>query len=84
MRHTTFVRSAGMALAIPAFVMLDLAACAGAVPQATPSAAPAPTPFLTSMRPPLIIPDLGLNATQADYGERAYGLVCAACHGDVG
>jgi hypothetical protein len=73
-----------MALAIPAFILIGLAACASVVPQATPSAVPAPTPFPTSMRPPLIIPDLGPNATQADYGERAYRLVCEACHGDIG
>jgi len=73
-----------MALAIPAFVMLGLAACAGAIPGIAASATVAPTPLPTSMRPPLIIPDLGLDATQADYGEQAYRLVCSACHGNRG
>jgi len=73
-----------MALAIPAFVLLSLAACAGAIPKITPLATVAPTPLPTSMRPPLIIPDLGPDATRADYGEWAYRLVCSACHGNRG
>jgi len=84
MKHTAFARSAGMAPAIPALILIGLAVCASAVPQATPSAVPASTPIPTSMRPPLIIPDLGPDATSADYGERAYILVCSACHGDRG
>ena len=32
----------------------------------------------------LIMPDLGPDATQADYGAEVYRLVCKACHGDKG
>jgi hypothetical protein len=73
-----------MALAIPAFVLLGLAAGPRAILPPAAAATVSPTPFPTSMRPPLIIPDLGPNATQADYGEKAYRLVCGACHGNRG
>ncbi len=84
MRGVSIGRLAGMAVAIPAFIALGLAAQAGAILPSAGVAAASPTAFPTSMRPPLIIPDLGLNASQADYGERAYRLVCAACHGNRG
>ncbi|MCX6026533.1 MAG: c-type cytochrome [Chloroflexi bacterium] len=85
MRRTKFARSAGMAVAIPAFVMLGLAFGPGPTLSSTPPPAASPTPFQIQMKPRrLIIPDLGPNATQADYGERAYLLVCSACHGDRG
>jgi mono/diheme cytochrome c family protein len=84
MRGASFGRLTGMALAIPVFILLGLAARAGAMLPPAGGATVSPTPLPTSMRPPLIIPDLGPNATQADYGERAYRLVCAACHGNRG
>ena len=85
MRVTILVSSAGMALAIPAFVMLGVAFRPGPALTSTPSPAASPTPFQFQMLARrLIIPDLGPDATQADYGERAYILVCSACHGDRG
>jgi mono/diheme cytochrome c family protein len=45
-------------------------------------------PDLPSMPPEedgwVILPDLGEDATQADYGSEVYRLVCKACHGDRG
>jgi mono/diheme cytochrome c family protein len=48
-----------------------------------------PTPMSGITMPPqksegLIMPDLGPDATQADYGAEVYRLVCKACHGDKG
>jgi hypothetical protein len=50
---------------------------------------PTPTPASGFTMPPqksngLIMPDLGPDATQADYGYEVYRLVCKACHGDKG
>ena len=85
MRHTTFALWAGMALAIPAFVILGPTARPEPARAGTPLATASPTPFQFQMLPRrLIIPDLGPDATQADYGERAYILVCSACHGNRG
>ena len=48
----------------------------------------APTASPAKMQPQgeswVLIPDLGPNATQADYGAEVYRLVCKACHGDRG
>jgi len=47
-----------------------------------------PTPFPARMPATrssgLILPDLGPDATQAEYGAEIYRLVCRACHGDRG
>jgi mono/diheme cytochrome c family protein len=48
-----------------------------------------PTPESGFTMPPaddswVLIPDLGADATQVDYGAEVYRLVCKACHGDRG
>ncbi len=50
-------------------------------------APPTPASGITMPAEPrngLIMPDLGPDATQADYGAEVYRLVCKACHGDKG
>lgn len=50
-------------------------------------APPTPASGITMPAEPrkgLIMPDMGPDATQADYGAEVYRLVCKACHGDKG
>jgi hypothetical protein len=76
-------------LLIPFITLLFILITAGFssfVPQlqTTPvKSSPTPIPLKTS-ESWIMLPDLGSNATQADYGAEIWRLVCQDCHGDKG